>query len=86
MTCKRLEFTVKAPAREAHEWVQQGRKLASPDLGSKADRYTARLTLDITPELRKRIKLAALTAGKTVAEILRQVLEREFSNPTESPP
>ena len=40
--------------------------------------YTARLTVDVTPELRGRIKIAAFRRGLTAAEMLRSLLEREF--------
>ena len=36
------------------------------------------LTLDVTPALRARIKIAAFGQGVTVAELLRGLLEREF--------
>ncbi|RWR27403.1 hypothetical protein D2T29_18635 [Sinirhodobacter populi] len=42
--------------------------------------FTARLTIDITPELRGRIKVAAFRRGETVAEMLRDLLAREFPN------
>ena len=45
---------------------------------AKTDPYTARLTIDVTPELRGRIKIAAFRRGLTAADMLRQVLEREF--------
>jgi hypothetical protein len=44
----------------------------------KGDLYTARLTLDITPAMRARIKVSAFTQGVTVADLLRGLLEREF--------
>ncbi|MCY1303128.1 hypothetical protein D9M70_528220 [compost metagenome] len=59
---------------QAETWIRQG---AAIDNG-KVERYTARLTLDITPALRTRIKLAAFSQGVTVAEMLRALLEREF--------
>ncbi|MFG1352364.1 hypothetical protein [Xanthobacter autotrophicus] len=40
--------------------------------------FTARLTIDVTPELRGRIKVAAFRRGVTVAEMLRELLAREF--------
>ena len=40
--------------------------------------FTARLTIDITPELRGRIKVAAFRRGITVTEALRELLAREF--------
>ena len=60
---------------KAELWVRQGDETA--DLG-KCDIYTARITLDVTPALRARIKVAAFTQGITVAEALRTLLEREF--------
>ncbi|GHA27578.1 hypothetical protein GCM10007989_24300 [Devosia pacifica] len=46
----------------------------------KPSGFTARLTIDITPELRGRIKIAAFQRGVTVADMLRDLLAREFPN------
>jgi hypothetical protein len=35
-------------------------------------------TIDVTPELRGRIKVAAFQRGATVADMLRDLLAREF--------
>lgn len=43
-----------------------------------SDRFTARLTIDVTPELRGRIKVTAFQRGLTVADMLRELLAREF--------
>jgi hypothetical protein len=59
---------------QAEAWIHQG---VAVDNG-KVERYTARLTLDVTPALRTRIKLAAFDRGVTMAEMLREVLERQF--------
>lgn len=40
--------------------------------------FTARLTIDVTPALRGRIKVAAFQRGVTVADMLRELLAREF--------
>ncbi len=40
--------------------------------------FTARLTIDITPALRGRIKVAAFRRGITVADMLRDLFAREF--------
>lgn len=40
--------------------------------------FTARLTIDVTPVLRGRIKIAAFARGLTVADMLRDLLERHF--------
>ncbi|MFK3664173.1 hypothetical protein ACI2JN_02825 [Ochrobactrum teleogrylli] len=49
-----------------------------PPRNGAAVTFSARLTIDITPELRGRIKIAAFSRGVTVADMLRQLLEREF--------
>jgi hypothetical protein len=53
---------------------------SNPDKGAKSDLFTARLTIDVTPELRGRIKVAAFGRGITVADMLRDLLSREFQN------
>lgn len=72
---KRIAIGARPPANpQAEAWVRQGE-----DAGiAKGDLYTARLTIDVTPALRARIKVAAFTQGITVAETLRGLLEREF--------
>ncbi|HWL19188.1 MAG TPA: hypothetical protein VNS33_05945 [Bradyrhizobium sp.] len=40
--------------------------------------FTARLTIDITPALRGRIKIVAFQRGATAADMLRDLLAREF--------
>jgi hypothetical protein len=72
---KRAAIGARPPANpHAEAWVRQG------DVGDlrKADLYTARLTLDITPAMRACIKVSAFTKGVTVADLLRALLEREF--------
>ena len=58
---------------QAEAWIRQG---AAVDSG-KAERYSARLTLDVTPALRTRIKLAAFDRGVRMAEMLREVLKQQ---------
>ena len=43
-----------------------------------ASTFTARLTIDVTPEMRGRIKVAAFRRGLTVADMLRELLAREY--------
>ena len=51
----------------------------APATGKTAtEAFTARLTIDIAPELRGRIKVAAFRRGVTVAVMLRELLVREF--------
>lgn len=61
---------------EADVWVRSGNGETMQQ--SKAEIYAARLTIDVTPELRGRIKVVAFQQGMTVAEMLRRLLEREF--------
>ncbi len=82
---KRLTLSAKTPDREVDRWVKRGDNHGDVEGLPKGLTFTARLTLDITPELRKHIKLAAVTEGKTVADILRQVLEREFAHSSQPP-
>ena len=72
---KRVAIGARPPANpHADAWVRQG------DVTDTAttELYTARLTLDVTPALRARIKIEAFTRGITVAEMLRSLLEHEF--------
>ena len=51
----------------------------APSARARADDgFSARLTVDVTPELRGRIKIAAFQRGVTVADMLRDLLAREF--------
>ena len=86
MTTKRLTLSAQALDREVDRWVKRGGNPMEAEGPAKGLTYTARLTLDITPELRKHIKLMAVSEGKTVAEILRQILEREFADPPQPQP
>ena len=51
---------------------------APPARTADTNAFTARLTIDITPDLRGRIKIAAFGRGQTVADMLRELLVREF--------
>lgn len=68
---------------DAERWIKAA---GTPPNGKAAgETFTARLTIDITPELRGRIKVAAFLRGITVADMLRDLLAREFP-PTEGDP
>lgn len=55
-------------------WVRS-RGRAKP---SAAETFTARLTIDVTPVLRGRLKIIAFRRGQTVADLVRALLDREF--------
>lgn len=62
--------------RDPNNWIKAGD--TSPPRNSAADTYTARLTIDVTPDMRGRIKVAAFRRGETVADMLRDLFAREF--------
>ena len=61
---------------DADTWVRTREALSSRE--SEASLFTARLTIDVTPEQRARIKVTAFRRGQTVADMLRELLAREF--------
>ena len=60
---------------DAEAWV---RRSESPPSRDRPSLYTARLTIDVTPGQRGRIKVDAFQRGLTVADMLRALLAREF--------
>jgi hypothetical protein len=60
---------------DADNWVKAP---DGPQPANIRSAFAARLTIDITPELRGRIKVAAFRRGITVADMLRDLLDREF--------
>lgn len=77
----RRGFTAR-PADPEH-WVKAA---DAPPRDADPASSTARLTIDVTPELRGRIKIAAFRRGITVADMLRDLLAREFPPTTEGDP
>ncbi len=61
---------------DPESWIKSAG--VQPARKNSADNFTARLTIDITPALRGRIKIAAFRRGETVADMLRDLLAREF--------
>lgn len=60
---------------DPEQWIKAA---DAPPRDSNAAGFTARLTIDVTPDLRGRIKIAAFQRGVTVADMLRDLLSREF--------
>jgi len=61
---------------DADAWVR------TPDgRAASLQANAARLTIDVTPALRGRIKVTAFSRGLTVADMLRALLEREYPEP-----
>jgi len=73
---RRSQTRLRVTPIDAETWVKA---TDAPSAGHpKAEAYTARLTIDVTPELRGRIKVTAFRRGMTVADMLRALLVREF--------
>lgn len=68
---------------DADSWIKAAE--ARSNGKAVASTFTARLTVDVTPELRGRIKVAAFRRGETVAEMLRDLLAREFPTDGDAP-
>jgi len=64
-------------------WVRAPERAADR---SASDGFTARLTIDVAPELRGRIKVVAFRRGLTVADMLRELLAREFPDDSGAAP
>ncbi len=76
---RRTAIGRKPAADPASAWVRQA---DMPDVAHRPSAYTARLTIDVPPALRGRIKVEAFRRGVTAAEMLRELLEREFGQCT----
>lgn len=76
MTARDARPSFAARPRDPEAWVR------APELDAgappKSSFYTARLTVDVTPELRGRLKIAAFRRGLTLADMMRALLEEAF--------
>ncbi|WP_421871879.1 ribbon-helix-helix protein [Nitratireductor rhodophyticola] len=79
MTTPRSKHGFASRPADPERWVRTSER--SRARASGTDGYTARLTIDITPDLRGRIKIVAFERGQTVADMLRALLAREFPEP-----
>ena len=73
MTGSRKPAFIQRPS-DPEAWVRAPDRAA---LVSK-EAFTARLTIDVSPAMRGRLKIIAFRNGQTVADMLRALLEREF--------
>lgn len=76
MTGRPSKRTFATRPADPENWIRAND--TSPGRASTGDDFTARLTIDVTPEQRGRIKIAAFQRGVTVADMLRELLAREF--------
>ncbi|TPL35557.1 hypothetical protein [Mesorhizobium sp. B2-4-8] len=80
MTEQSQKRTFTARPADPERWVKASD--LSPPRSADASAFTKRLTIDVTPDMRGQIKIAAFQRGVTVADMLRELFAREFP-PTE---
>lgn len=76
MTGRSHKRAFTARPADPESWVKAPQP--RPVRSGNAANFTARLTIDVTPDLRGQIKIAAFQRGVTVADMLRDLLAREF--------
>jgi hypothetical protein len=74
MTVRKRSEGFAARPRDAEAWIKTPEPAANGR--GAGDVFTARLTIDVTPALRGRIKVAAFQRGVTVAQMLRGLLDQ----------
>jgi hypothetical protein len=73
MTARNGKTPFAARPSDPERWVKAPRKS-----GGDAEAFSARLTIDVTPAQRGRIKIVAFQRGVTVADMLRELFAREY--------
>ena len=68
---------------DADSWVRAPEPLTS---SRPQEDFSARLTIDVTPDLRGRIRMSAFRQGVTMADMLRDLLDRAFPVDAGGPP
>ena len=79
MTARPGKLIGSRPRDPTEHWIDTGQDSSTP--ASKAETFSARLTIDVAPALRGRIKVAAFERGITVADMLRGLLDEQFGAP-----
>jgi len=77
MILRSHQSTFMSHAVHAARWGKSRRNQIQPP-PAKPSPFTARLTIDVTPDLRARIKIAAFERGVTVAYMVRLLLLKSF--------
>lgn len=86
MTTRRPRTGFASRPGAAEAWIAGPQDAAPPGAPSPPPSInSARLTIDVTPQLRRRLKLAALHRSISVADMLRELLHREYPDNGESP-
>ena len=76
MSKKTIAFARPATPANPDSWVQERAKPPVP---------TKRFTVDVPAPLHRRVKLTCVERGLNMADVVRDLLEREFPEPTPAP-
>lgn len=68
------DVPIKPRAKSADDWVAA----PAPEKGRAKPEPNKRLTIDIPASLHRRIKSTCAQRGELMADVLREILEREF--------
>lgn len=74
---KTISFKTRKPATP-DDWVQGGGAAATEQLPSVPAQPMKRLTIDVTVDLHTRLKIECTRRGLKIADVVRDLLEREF--------
>ena len=77
MNGRRSDARFTARPGDADRWIKAADAASGPREAT-SDAFTARITLDVTPAMRRQLKLAAIARELTVSNMLRGLLAREF--------
>ena len=77
----RIEANVEGWIKDRHGHEGQGTSAAVPEAPAAAPEPTVRLTFDVPKSLHKRLKQGALDRDVAIADVLREMIAREFPAP-----
>jgi len=83
MSAKKVNITKKPTAKDVDEWVtsqeaeRERANSAAKKTRAKKKVPMKRLTLDIPEKLHKKLKIQAAKEGRTMADIIREILEEK---------
>lgn len=83
MSGKKVSFARPRPPATGDDWVsgadtQESRASAIASVEAGGQPVMKRFTIDVPAELHRRIKMQCAMRGEKMANVLREILEREF--------
>lgn len=74
---KKPDAIGRRPTVAAEDWISQGAEQSAPVVKQK-ESNPRRMTIDMSDELHKAIKLASVNGGTTMVDLVRGVLAEHF--------